>query len=186
MKKTRRLWGVGLLCASTMALVGYVIAGASTEHADTRAKTPDARAALRAFYTAPPMIPHPVGHQGNSQCAYCHEKVRHIGDRVTVPSPHADFQNCQQCHVGVNKLNADAPDPTVASTWIGLLEPREGDRAMETSPPTIPHRLFLREACNACHTPDHPNEAMRGPHPERTSCRQCHVADHDAEFGGTP
>ena len=177
------LWAITGLAA--MAAAGYVIA-AAPQTADAETARPDGRAALRAFYTAPPVIPHIVQHQGNAQCAYCHQEVRHIGNRVSVQSPHSHFQNCQQCHVGINLLNANEAEPTVESTWQGAQEPRKGDRATVTSPPTIPHRIFLRENCNSCHATDTPNETMRGPHPERSSCRQCHVADLDAEFGGVP
>ena len=180
-----RLVSVAAIGFSALAVAGYVIA-AAPHAADSEAPEVDARAALRAFYTAPPVIPHLVQHQGNAQCAYCHQEVRHIGDRVSVQSPHAHFQNCQQCHVGISELNENEPEPVVASRWQGAPEPRDGDRATVTSPPTIPHRIFLRENCNTCHGPDNPNTALRGSHPERSSCQQCHVADLDAEFGGVP
>lgn len=137
---------------------------------------------LRAFYTAPPVIPHLVTSRGSKECLTCHHRVREIGGRVTVKTPHAQFSNCQQCHVGVQSLNEDFAAQTVASSWLGLAEPKEGSRAHDYAPPTMPHRHFLREDCNSCHGPDNPDEALRGTHPERSNCMQCHVPDRAREF----
>lgn len=139
------------------------------------------RSDLRSFYTAPPVIPHEVeDDRGSESCAACHAEVMDLGDRVTVQTPHPEFTNCQQCHVPAARPGRKAPK--VENTWKGLEEPREGVRTNPEAPPTIPHRLFLREKCLTCHGPENPNKAMRTQHPERTSCQQCHIADERRQF----
>jgi predicted CXXCH cytochrome family protein len=43
------------------------------------------------------------------------------------------------------------------------------------APPTIPHKVFMRENCGACHVGPGAREEILTTHPERTRCRQCHV-----------
>ncbi len=129
------------------------------------------RAALRAFYTAPPVIPHDVPDERDAgSCLMCHQGVMNLGDRVTMATPHPQFGNCMQCHVRSVAPGWVKPRP-VETGWQGLEEPKDGSRAHEAAPPTIPHRLFLRGNCLSCHAENHPNEAARSPHPERSSCR---------------
>lgn len=139
------------------------------------------RSERRAFYQAPPVIPHEVMDETNETCLMCHSEVVTIGDETTIKTPHPQYFNCTQCHVTIASHDGQE-SPPVASDFIGLEEPTEGSRATPVSPPTIPHRMFLREDCLSCHHPDHPNEALRCPHPERDNCLQCHVADLSLEF----
>jgi len=156
--------------------------GADTQVAAAVTRKPSVRDTRREFYTAPPSVPHVILSQENRQCVYCHSEIRHIGERTSVPTPHAERSNCQQCHVGQVYLNRDEPLPEVATSWLGLLEPTGGWREHPAAPPTIPHRLAQRKNCNSCHSADHPDPDMRGPHPERANCMQCHVADADRQF----
>ncbi len=139
----------------------------------------DARATLRAFYTAPPVIPHEIEARDSADCLRCHREVTRLDDgRVSMQTPHPQFSNCMQCHVPGQEQSFD--DKT--STWKGLEEPKRGDRWFLVSPPTVPHRIKLREDCLSCHGPQNPDMRLRTTHPERTSCLQCHVPDYAAEF----
>lgn len=139
----------------------------------------DRRAMLRAFYSAPPVIPHEVESRDSKDCLRCHLQVTRLDDgRVAMQTPHPQFLSCLQCH---------APDPsgereTVESSWQGLKEPQRGGRWFTVSPPTIPHRIFLRENCLSCHGPQNPNTRLRTTHPERTRCLQCHLPNDQNEF----
>ncbi len=170
---------MGKSAAITLALVVFIVLcglGIASSQAGTD------RAELRAFYTAPPVIPHEVtDERDSSSCLMCHEKMMDLGDRVSTPTPHPQFSNCQQCHV-----RAVAPTwmgaKKVETAWEGLLEPQKGFRAHDKAPPTIPHRLFLRESCLTCHGAEQPNEERATSHPDRNNCRQCHMAVEDAQF----
>ena len=139
------------------------------------------RRALRAFYTAPPVIPHEIEKPLDSvDCLRCHAKVTRLDDgRVAMASPHPQYYNCQQCHVQA-KMVPSAKEP--ATSWHGLDEPTRGERGYLISPPTVPHRIYLRENCLSCHGPQNPDMRMRTSHPERSSCLQCHVPDPRHEF----
>jgi len=165
---------------SLMLLVPASLFASKKEKAhEVKKEKNDYRQALRAFYTAPPVIPHEVTAQrGQKECLFCHKKVLHVGGRTSVQTSHPEFFNCQQCHVqGIIKEEGFS-----ATTWKGQEEPKKGTRAHETAPPTIPHRLFLRKNCNSCHGPKNPDKNLRGPHPERTNCLQCHVQEKEKQF----
>ncbi len=139
----------------------------------------DRRAMLRAFYTAPPVIPHELESQDFKDCLLCHLEVTKFEDGRTAPeTPHPQLSNCLQCHVP----SQPGGNQKVGSTWRGLEEPKRGDRWFTVSPPTIPHRIFLRENCLSCHDPENPDTRLRTPHPQRTSCLQCHVPNRSIEF----
>ncbi|UCF37765.1 MAG: hypothetical protein JSU96_02550 [Acidobacteriota bacterium] len=159
-------------CLVTLLLVS--LAAAAPEVSD--------RTERRAFYTAPPTVPHELDGLENGDCLTCHEDVLDLGDQVSAPTPHPEYFNCLQCHVGTAPLPIAETTPDVASDWKGLAEPTLIERANPKAPPSIPHRLFLRDRCLSCHHPDHPNPAQRTSHPERSNCQQCHVADQEREF----
>jgi cytochrome c-type protein NapB len=134
------------------------------------------RAQRRLYRGAPPTIPH---ENFGVSCSGCHD-----ADGISVPelgfapaSPHDDSpeagatQRCRQCHVFVKDDGL-----FVASAFEGVgKDLRTGGRLYPGAPPTIPHRLFLRENCLACHTGPGAREEIRTSHPERERCRQCHV-----------
>ena len=161
---------VGLLSwASQEAQDGLVAS------ADAVAPAVDARAARRSFSGAPPTIPHKVFRKDNKECLHCHLSVRKTPFGISNITPHSEFRNCQQCHVGTQNLNEGLVVPEAPNTFEGWVDQTKGYRAHELAPPTVPHTLWLRENCNSCHAPDQPVERPRGPHPKRNNCRQCHV-----------
>ncbi len=146
------------------------------------------RAERRAFDGAPPVIPHETF---ESTCISCHneEGVAVPGVGFSPPSPHvataglSAISRCEQCHVRVN-----APTPWIANAFAGIRQDlRKGRRLHAEAPPVMPHPVFMRENCAACHTGSAAREAIRTTHPDRTNCRQCHVAQATtATFGVTP
>jgi len=136
----------------------------------------EVRSARRLYDGAPPTIPHM---DFGADCAACHDSrgiaVEGIG--FAPPSPHGGTPEagstirCRQCHVFVR-----TEDLFVASTFAGLRQDlRPGGRLYAGAPPTIPHRILMRENCVACHTGLAAREEIRTSHPERVRCRQCHV-----------
>ena len=143
------------------------------------------RAERRLFDGAPPVIPHePLG----ASCIGCHNErgmaVQGLG--IAPPSPHGNTpgmsaeSRCEQCHVfslpGTG--NDDTDDVFVVNFFQGLAQDlRRGTRLYEDAPPTIPHHLWMRDNCAACHTGPATREDIRTDHPERVHCQQCHAAD---------
>ena len=133
------------------------------------------RAARRAFDGAPPVTPH--GSLGAS-CDSCHARgglvVRELG--VAPASPHGEtagmaLPRCEQCHV-----HQETTAVWIDNTFRGLpQELRSGNRMFPGAPPVMPHLIFLREDCLACHGGTVAREEIRTTHPERTRCLQCHV-----------
>ena len=135
----------------------------------------------RAFYGAPPSIPHKVQNErnmGDNSCLKCHQNGGFTEKfKAYAPvTPHPEMINCRQCHVpqqtnslfkGTNFKKGNIPE-------VG------NNNALTGSPPVIPHQLQLRENCLACHAgPSAPKE-IRVTHPERINCRQCHVPSDKA------
>lgn len=139
------------------------------------------RSANRAFYTAPPTVTHELDNLGNEDCQICHEDVLDLGDRVSIPTPHPQFSNCLQCHVGTGPP-AFLDQVEIESGWIGLEDPVKIERRNEVAPPVLSHRLFLRDKCLSCHHPEHPRVNMRTSHPDRSNCLQCHVVIEERQF----
>ena len=168
----------------TLALSLFLIAGCSQDRpmvevpgTEGRLKSEAGeRATRRAYDGAPPVI----GHEDfGIECVGCHDdqgvEVPEVG--FAPPMPHAETaglaesSRCRQCHVF---RVTDAV--FVASTFEGLSQDlRHGARQHGNAPPTIPHKVFMRENCAACHTGPAAREEIRTSHPERTRCRQCHV-----------
>lgn len=136
----------------------------------------EARARRRAYDGAPPVIPHmPMG----ANCTSCHSQTGiQFGEMgFAPPMPHTVSQNpgmfarCEQCHVYVDDASVFAEND-----FAGLRQDlRKGRRATDYSPPVLPHPVFMRENCAACHTGPAAREEIRCTHPERIRCRQCHV-----------
>ncbi|MGG6232394.1 nitrate reductase cytochrome c-type subunit [Tenacibaculum sp. SDUM215027] len=133
----------------------------------------------RAFYGAPPSIPHEVASErnmGENSCLKCHENGGFVTkfEAYAPVTPHPEMINCRQCHV-----------PQKAQTLFkgtnftkGTIPTVGTNNALVGSPPVIPHQLQLRENCLACHAgPSAPKE-IRVTHPERVNCRQCHVPNN--------
>lgn len=138
------------------------------------------RSQRRLFDGAPPVIPHPPMGAG---CTTCHGTggVEVPGVGYAPPSPHeltaglGAVARCEQCHVF-----AQTAESFVANAFTGLAQDmRPGDRLNALAPPTLPHRVFMRENCLACHTGPAAREEIRCTHPERSRCLQCHVPQVD-------
>lgn len=178
--------------AATVVLAGTVMAQVETaDEKETVITSQDSetvpqaererRAELRAFYTAPPIIPHNVTPRLNKDCRTCHAEIRELDKRTSVPTPHMQFHSCVQCHVPQHPPLGKLRE-RVETTWQGLDAPLGGSRAHAMAPPTVPHRTALREQCGACHRTDSPYELLRMSHPERVSCLQCHLLAGGIEF----
>lgn len=134
------------------------------------------RAERRLYDGAPPIIPH---ENFGVACSTCHDPgglaVPDLGFAPASPhdnTPEAGaMKRCRQCHVFVTTDRL-----FVASSFEGYRQDLgPGGRLYPGAPPTIPHRVFMRENCAACHAGPGAREAIRTSHPERTRCRQCHV-----------
>jgi len=134
------------------------------------------RAERRAYDGAPPVVPH---ENFGIECIECHnlEGMSVEGVGYAPPSPHdgtsglSAIAHCRQCHVF---QTTDAV--FAANEFRGLRQDlRSGERLNAWAPPTIPHKVFMRENCQACHSGPAAREEIRTPHPDRPRCRQCHV-----------
>ncbi|TAH36421.1 MAG: hypothetical protein EYC70_11525 [Planctomycetota bacterium] len=134
------------------------------------------RAERRLFDGAPPVIPH---QSFGVACISCHNErgLEVAGVGFAPPSPHADtrgmsaISRCTQCHVfrATEALFG-------ANDFDGLRQDlRRGARLYGGAPPVIPHQVFMRENCRACHSGPAAREEVRCSHPERARCVQCHV-----------
>lgn len=134
----------------------------------------------RAYWGAPPPVPHTIrSQQSNASCLECHALKNRIEKRqqAIAPLPHAEFSQCLQCHV-----KADSKvEPFRESDFVGLDFPGKGTRAHPLAPPTMPHKLFMRENCLSCHGPTG-MARVRVTHPERSQCVQCHVPEAANEY----
>jgi len=142
------------------------------------------RAARRAYDGAPPVIPHA---NLGGDCTACHNArgVAVPGLGFAPPSPHEDTKGigatarCRQCHV-FRETEAEFKP----SHFVGFAQDlRRGARLNAAAPPVMPHPVFMRENCHACHDGPAAREPIRTPHPDRVRCPQCHVEQRTrAEF----
>jgi nitrate reductase (cytochrome), electron transfer subunit len=154
---------------------------------------------LRAYPGAPPRVPHSLAAAEfrGTTCNNCHASGGFSGrfGAYAPITPHPEYGNCLQCHtaddgvVGVASgggLFGGGDDvrparPTardfVAVDWRTTAWPRIGRRAMDGSPPIMPHSLEMRGNCLSCHAGPGAVAEIRTTHPERANCRQCHVPD---------
>lgn len=134
------------------------------------------RSERRAFDGAPPVIPHqPLG----GSCTTCHAaSAREVpGVGLAPPNPHlktlglSEASRCRQCHVF--KTSAEVFS---GNDFEGLAQNlRHGDRLYPHAPPVIPHQVFMREDCAACHAGEAARPEVKCSHAERTNCLQCHA-----------
>jgi cytochrome c-type protein NapB len=174
----------GVLLVATAGAVGWAWlrprkAATSVEvpgHGGRLKSSAAARASRRAYDGAPPVIPHP---DFGASCIVCHTslgiEVQGVG--FAPPMPHgstpglSEASPCAQCHVFRTTEAA-----FVETTFSGLAQDlRKGERLYPGAPPRLPHGLFMREACAACHAGPAAREELRCRHPERLRCGQCHV-----------
>lgn len=138
----------------------------------------DSLAKSRSFMYAPPPMPHQGIKEG--QCMNCHAPKDDIKKRWRAirPIAHEHFTQCYQCHVSKSR---DDLEPFVESDFLALDLFGGGSRNNEYAPPTVPHKVFMRENCLSCHGATGYSE-YRTPHPERTQCMQCHVPEASVDY----
>lgn len=140
------------------------------------------RAALRAYDGAPPVIPHAIDTISVASCIACHGKDARllIGGKRPAEMSHPWITNCTSCHVpadGLRQLKEPAEARLIVeSSFVGKPSPGHGLRAYGGAPPVIPHPVWMRQNCLACHGPDR-EQAIRSSHPDRKNCLQCHASN---------
>lgn len=131
------------------------------------------RAQLRAYFGAPPVVPHEIDQlDSEAECLNCHGGEAGSDDE-NPKLPHTPLASCTQCHV-VQELDLFLELDVAANEFSGLEEPTGGQRAWTGAPPTIPHSTLMRNRCLSCHGPT-ARAGIRSSHPERLSCQQCHT-----------
>lgn len=139
-----------------------------------RARSIEARALLRAYEGAPPVIPHSIDGMNIQTCRACHAEGLVAGGMVARMASHAHLPSCTQCHVEARGFFLeDEPDPE--NSFVGWRSGgRGGSRVWNGAPPVIPHSTFMRTNCTSCHG-EHGYEGWRPDHLSRSSCIQCHA-----------
>lgn len=175
MRWSRIMIGFAVLVILVMAgvAVGWWLRSRGPARSPSHTKV---RAARRAYDGAPPVIPHPAL---GGPCINCHTATGRPtpGVGIAPANPHLHTpgmsaqSRCQQCHVFVRDAEVK-----VSNSFAGLPQRMvSGDRLHPLAPPVIPHHLFMREDCNACHSGPAAREEIRCTHPERVRCLQCHA-----------
>ncbi|MHC4932501.1 MAG: hypothetical protein ACYTGV_09975 [Planctomycetota bacterium] len=140
------------------------------------------RSERRLYDGAPPVIPHQDMGMG---CVNCHnDEGIHVPDLGFAPAmPHgrtrglSAIANCRQCHVF-----RKSEESFRKNEFVGLRQDlRKGKQLHFLAPLVIPHRVFMRENCRACHDGPAVREEIRCTHPERPRCTQCHVEQQTLE-----
>lgn len=145
------------------------------------------RESRRAFYGAPPVVPHAIDQQNSVSCLVCHGKRTQVG-RVSVPQiSHPAYTNCLQCHAaGAGPAPAWAASPPVKASpkldnsFLGATAPVGASRAYSGAPPVIPHAVWMRQNCVSCHSAGG-SSAIKPEHAERQNCLQCHATNSALE-----
>ena len=155
-------------------------AGLSPASPTENAAAIDRRKSLRAYDGAPPVIPHAIDTLKSSACTSCHGENTNlvIGGKRPAEISHPWITNCTSCHVpadGMRELTEpQAQRLVVENAFVGKSSAGHGPRAYGTAPPTMPHAVWMRQNCMACHGPGR-EQAIRTSHPERRNCLQCHA-----------
>jgi cytochrome c-type protein NapB len=140
------------------------------------------RRSLRAYDGAPPVVPHAIDSLRSTACMSCHGEGGNLvisGKRPPEIS-HPWITNCTSCHVpagGLRQFTAVGETRLfIENYFLGKESAGKGSRAYPTAPPTMPHPVWMRQNCMACHGPGR-DQAIRTSHPERHNCLQCHAPD---------
>ncbi len=140
-----------------------------SEAITTREKT-------RAYWGAPPSIPHQVNDARAPDCLVCHEKGAKIAGKIAPRMSHPRYDSCFQCHTLSQDPRAGGqPGIAPENSFDGWKPPGHGARAWAGAPPTMPHPTRMRETCISCHGPSG-KVGLRTSHPERQNCVQCHAS----------
>lgn len=161
---------LGWLLLAAALLPGMLGAGP-----DPRDSVRQLRRAGRAYEGAPPTIPHWFNAMDQRACLRCHATGLDVGSSRPAPIvPHPSWDACLQCHL----RRETAERPAFASRFIGLRASGKPHRSYPGAPPVVPHALFGRENCLACHGGPGTPPALKTTHPERLNCLQCHALEH--------
>ncbi|MBX9599637.1 MAG: hypothetical protein K2X35_01490 [Bryobacteraceae bacterium] len=130
----------------------------------------------RAYDGAPPPVPHKLldpGSFGGGGCLSCHAEGGYVRQfkAWTPVTPHPDFLNCLQCHVGEQSQGEFR-----GNVFQTVRPPETRQAPLPGSPPPVPHGLQMRDNCRACHGGPGAVGEIRSTHPQRVNCRQCHAA----------
>lgn len=140
------------------------------------------RKQLRAYDGVPPVVPHAIDNLSVAACRTCHGEGANkvIGGVRPAEVSHPWIANCTSCHVaqdGLRRFTLPAVDRLVVeNSFRGRESAGPGKRANDISPPTMPHQIWMRQNCMACHSAGR-EQAIRTSHPERSNCLQCHAPD---------
>ncbi len=159
---------------------------------DERALIMLERIQRRAYDGAPPTIPHAINTRDVRSCTACHSQDANVmvaGKRTPAMS-HPFMSSCTQCHAPSEGLDIAVRSGTtglvVKNEFRGNKRSGKGQRAYPGAPPTLPHRVWMRQNCMSCHGPGMP-DAIVTSHPQRSNCLQCHaqndVYDNRERFG---
>lgn len=164
-------------CALYSLVVFSLFLGCSAEDQAENSAGFEERSVRRAYDGAPPVIPHdPIG----IGCTECHateaKEVKELG--IAPANPHAmtlgmsRSSRCTQCHLfkTSTSLWRKSEFEGKAQAYVG------GSRQHDLAPPRIPHRVFMRENCLACHAGPASRKELTTSHPYRKNCRQCHLS----------
>ncbi len=145
---------------------------------EREAQLGDSITSSRSFLYAPPPMPHTGMKQDD--CLNCHAPEYDIKKRWRAirPISHQLYSQCLQCHV---EQSRPAAVPFVLSDFLALDLPGKGSRNNEYAPPTVPHKVFMRENCLSCHGATGYSD-YRTSHPERSQCLQCHAPEASADY----
>jgi cytochrome c-type protein NapB len=180
---TRTDWLANRDWKFTLADLPRAAAPPAGQAAATPAETAAAiarRKSLRAFDGAPPIIPHAIDTLKSSACTTCHGEDNNfvIGGKRPAEISHPWITNCTSCHVPADGLRQITAPPEarllVENSFAGKTSAGHGPRAYGTAPPTMPHAVWMRQNCMACHGPGR-EQTIRTSHPERQNCLQCHA-----------
>ncbi|MBC8200455.1 MAG: hypothetical protein H8E86_00295 [Planctomycetes bacterium] len=137
-----------------------------------REETLEDRMLNRAYDGAPPTMKHPASFAKTKNCLDCHGQRFKLGNRIARPMPHPYLANCEQCHVEETSELFTVGEET-KNYFVGLQPLLSGSRSYEGAPPVMPHTIFMRTNCLACHGPQG-YAGLQTDHPERRNCTQCH------------
>ncbi len=165
---------------------------ANMDHTPRKPLTPEertlimtARADRRAYDGAPPTIPHAINYRDVESCTACHDPKANtlVGGKRTPAMSHPYMSNCTQCHapkegLGFMKVHSGTAALVVPNKFKGNRGAGKGERAYPGAPPVMPHRVWMRQNCMACHGPGMP-DAITTSHPQRANCLQCHAQNSD-------
>ncbi len=155
-----------LILGSCICCVGLFIACGSANDEQLYGKY--ARAELRYYAYAPPLIPHKVL---NRDCLDCHKEGLVVQGYRAPATPHPQLLTCEQCHV-----RAPEEIPLFQeNSFVGPQETPSLKQIQPSGPPLLPHRVFMRENCAACHNDSSRTEIVQTTHPDRLNCTQCHI-----------